>query len=115
MKRRKIYKDIKVDGKTDISHIRVEIYYDKGGMSYLSGKEEKRGLYLSLVPVKKDGSWTTVRIYNGVRMFVKPMKRFSNKQLKEFEPDPEQVDQLLDLVLTNSDLTREDLDDQGTE
>ena len=42
---------IPVEENPIANFIRVELYYDKGGMNYFTGKTERRGYYLSAVPV----------------------------------------------------------------
>ena len=34
--------------------VEVEVYYDEGGMSFLSGGFNKRGYYLAVQPVKRE-------------------------------------------------------------
>jgi len=35
----------------DVTHLKVEVYYDKGGANYFSGLHEGRGIKLSISPV----------------------------------------------------------------
>ena len=39
--------------KGDCTHLKVETYYNIGGMNYFSGNAEKRGLYISVSPVSR--------------------------------------------------------------
>ena len=34
------------------THIKVEVFYAKGGINYFTGTSERRGIYLSISPVK---------------------------------------------------------------
>ena len=50
----KIY--IKATGNAgqEVNYIKVEFYYSKGGMNYMTYKNEKRGYYISVTPVKRE-------------------------------------------------------------
>jgi len=37
----------------NITHLKVELYYDLGGMNYFSGSVEGRGIKLSVSPVQR--------------------------------------------------------------
>lgn len=36
----------------DITHVNVWVYYSKGGINYATYKQEPRGIYVSITPVK---------------------------------------------------------------
>ena len=70
------------------NHLKVELYYDKGGMNYFTGGTERRGLYLSVSPVtltkyEGGGSSEGYIAFTGTKKLVKELKRFSNKALNE--------------------------------
>ncbi len=50
-------------------------------MNYFAGLNEGRGFYLRVTPVKKERGMTSYIMFSGVRMFIHPANRFSEKQL----------------------------------
>ncbi len=70
------------------SHIRVDLYYDLGGMNYFSGKVKERGYYIGVKPVVSN-SGTNGMFEESVLMgedsggyvFIAPTERFSQKAL----------------------------------
>jgi len=71
----------------DATHLKVEVYYDKGGMNYFTGGVQRRGLYLSVSPVSRSesGGFATesYTAFTGTKQLVKELKRFSDKVLNE--------------------------------
>jgi hypothetical protein len=69
------------------THLKVQLYYDKGGMNYFTGGVQRRGLYLSVSPVSRSesGGFTTesYTAFTGTKQLVKELKRFSDKSLNE--------------------------------
>lgn len=96
------------DGNTK-NVVRVEVGYNEGGMNYFNYKEEKRGLYLSVSPleIEKSGGCICTKYtgFSGVKVLIKEMKRFSQKQLNECMPEQEIVQRLLDSVCTQQGIT----------
>jgi hypothetical protein len=45
--------------------VEVEVYYDEGGMSFLSGGFNKRGYYLAVQPVKREGNCKSMLAFSG--------------------------------------------------
>lgn len=71
------------NNKTDSNtHIRVSINYELGGMSYISGNIEKRGYYLSVQPIEKQGDFTKYTPSNGYRHFLLEVTRKSERSLE---------------------------------
>ncbi len=64
------------------THLDVSVYYSLGGMNYFSGRGEERGFYLSVTPVKKEHGMVSYEMFTGIKMFIHPANRFSEKQLK---------------------------------
>lgn len=85
------------------THLKVELYYNKGGMNYFTSNNEERGLYLSASPValsKGDRySTETYSAFSGTKKLVKPMTRFNQKTLDEFVPDTDDIKTLVIHVL----------------
>lgn len=72
--------------KDDLS-IKTEVYYNKGGMNYFSGRAEERGYYLSVSPVKREEIGNIVTecytAFSGVKMLILPVKRQSDKAYQQ--------------------------------
>ena len=79
----------------DATHIKVEVYYLKGGHNPFTYKLEKRGIYFSISPVKKDGIWESYTAFSGTKICVRELGRKSDKSLNEvvakIEPIVEEV------------------------
>jgi hypothetical protein len=63
--------------------LKINVYYNKGGMNYFHGKEERRGYYLSVTPVEieqRNGYQTeSVLMFSGAKRLVLEVKRQSDK------------------------------------
>ena len=68
-------KYIEKDNLKDATHIEVSIYYDKGGMSYFSGKTSQRGYYMSVVPVRKAGGMISFTLFTGYKQLLMETKQ----------------------------------------
>lgn len=80
---------------TDATHIKAEVYYLKGGHNPFTYDHERRGIYFSISPVKKEGIWESYTAFSGTKICVKELKRKSDKSLSEvvskIEPIVEEV------------------------
>lgn len=63
--------------------IKIEVYYDLGGMSYLSGACSKRGYYLSVCPVTVSEHCVTYNLFTGYKILLLETKRKSKKKEQE--------------------------------
>ena len=63
--------------------LKVQVYYNPGGMNIFLGSTQKRGFYLSVTPVEIDGNFTKTLAFSGTCALVKESARFSAKQLQE--------------------------------
>lgn len=92
------------------NNIKTHLYYDKGGMNYFTGKVEKRGIYLSITPVKRSefngGVSEVTTAFTGTKVLLEEKSRFSQK-LYDFEPSTEQENALLDHVLNQNGISKE--------
>jgi hypothetical protein len=75
---------------SDATHIKLEVYYTLGGHNCFTGREEARGYYLSVVPVKRWEQSPGVTLeqfvaFTGTKMLVKPCNRKSAKAELEAE------------------------------
>lgn len=78
-------KYIHIEGE---KHLKVEIYYSKGGMNYFNYKVEPRGYWLSVSPVEvtRSGSGVTMESYaafSGKKVFLLEVKRQSDKAMTQ--------------------------------
>lgn len=80
---RKLLESIPCTELEDVTHIDVEVYYTKGGMSYLSGRSTNRGFYLSVRPVKRNGVTVSFELFSGVSRLLLEANRFSEKQMEK--------------------------------
>ena len=82
-----IKKYIKIESDKG-THIKVEVFYTKGGVNYFTGTTERRGIYLSVSPVKltiyENGSRSEGYVaFTGTKQFIEELKRYSDKKLNE--------------------------------
>jgi hypothetical protein len=71
------------EGLKNGTHIDVEVFYDKGGVSYFSGGTTTRGYYISVTPVTHKNGMTSVVLFTGVKKLLLPTNRYSDKQLAQ--------------------------------
>ena len=91
-----------------ITHLKIELYYDKGENYYRGGKE-KRGYYLSVVPIeRKDFNGYVSERYSaftGVKLLIKEVTRKSSKAEAEAEKLAETAtEKLIDYVCRQNGL-----------
>lgn len=71
---------------TENNVLKIEVYYSLGGYDYFSYKEEKRGFYISLRPMKesKEGlcSFSLFGKDSGYKILLEEVKRNNPKRLK---------------------------------
>jgi len=67
--------------------IKTEVYYNKGGMNYFSGRTQERGYYLSVSPIEREERGNVIiesfTAYSGVKMLILPVKRQSDKAYQQ--------------------------------
>lgn len=68
--------------------LKMEIYYEKGGMNYFNGKNEPRGYWLSMRQVERKVEDHGVVIesygmFSGAKVFLKEVKRYSQKTYED--------------------------------
>lgn len=61
----------------------VHLSYEKGGMSFMSGQEVKRGYTLYVIPYKVEGGVRMTMAYDGGKQFVQATKRFGQKEMEK--------------------------------
>ncbi len=94
-------KYIEREGRT----LKIEVTYNKGGQNNWTGRNEKRGYYLHVTPVKlkqySDGiTMELTTAFSGYKELLKEVGRQSDKALAEAEKIAEQVvEELIEAVL----------------
>lgn len=51
----------------NVTHIKVRLYYSKGGYNYVTFRNEKRGWYVSFTPVRKDEYFESTVLGSGAK------------------------------------------------
>ena len=93
-----------------ITHLKVEIYYDLGGMNYFSGSVEGRGIKLSVSPVQRNKNedgvvWESYTAFSGFKKLVKEMTRFNQKTCNTFVLSKTEEEEIIKIVLNHNWLT----------
>ena len=68
--------------------LKIEVFYDKGGMNYFNSKNEPRGYWLSMRQVERDRRENGVVIesygmFSGAKMFLLEVKKKSEKAYEQ--------------------------------
>jgi hypothetical protein len=76
----------KIEGSN--KELKIEVFYDKGGMNYFNSKNELRGYWLSMRQVEVDRTERGIVIesfglMSGAKMFLKEVKKQSQKAYDE--------------------------------
>ena len=45
--------------------LKVRVYYDKGGMNYFTSQVKRRGYYVMVTPIEKEGDFEVTRAFSG--------------------------------------------------
>lgn len=70
-----------------VTHMRVDLSYSKGGMNIWTYKQERRGYYLMLTPVFRDGIMEGFVAFSGKKYLIREVTRASAKQEQEAEKE----------------------------
>lgn len=87
-----------------VNTLKVELYYNKGGMNYFTGNSEPRGLYLSVSPVTVSERSESFTAFSGIKKCVKEMARFNQKQLDTFVVNETEMENLINYVIRKNNL-----------
>ena len=76
----------KIEGSN--KELKIEVYYDKGGMNYFNSKNEPRGYWLSMrqVEIERQDRGIVIESFglmSGAKMFLKEVKKQSQKAYDE--------------------------------
>ena len=77
-----------IDIENSPKQIKVELFYHKGGMNFFTSKTERRGFYLSVVPVERKHEANGVVIesftaFTGYKQLILEVKRYSDKAYRQ--------------------------------
>ena len=64
-------------------YIEVSVYYNKGGRNMFTSRVEPRGFWVSVAKIQKNGNWVKRFAWEGRKMFLLEVKRFSQKAMDE--------------------------------
>jgi hypothetical protein len=86
-----------IDHNRDANTLKVQVYYSIGGVNWATMREEERGYYFSITPVriedhgnyKVEETW----MFSGIKALILPVKRQSQKR---FEQAKAMTDDLMD-------------------
>lgn len=98
------------ENPASVTDLKIELYYDLGGMNYFTGRAENRGYYLSVTPVERCVSsygYTSecYTAFSGIKQLVKGVKRKSQKAEKEAENLAENLmNKMIDYVCSQNGL-----------
>lgn len=91
-------KYLPLEPNASATHLKVEVYYSKGGMNYFTSSNEKRGIYLSVSPVTRKENSESYMGFSGIKKHLVDMARFSQKTFDNFVVTPETEKELIDYV-----------------
>lgn len=81
------------------NNLKVEVYYDLGGYSYFTGKQTKRGYYVSVLPVERSQKENCIveslTLFVGYKHCLKEVSRKTNKASQEAISLSENIDWLI--------------------
>lgn len=73
----------KVTNHPTITHLRMELYYSKGGTNVWNSKTEPRGYYMSISPVKRERGTETYVQGTGLKKCIIEVQRKTKKKEEE--------------------------------
>jgi|GEM_PF-3042796 len=78
---------VSVTGNPECTHLKVVVSFRQGGLNYWDYKQEEKGYYLSVTPVKRENhdgySTETSTLFTGYKSFIQTGNRFNRKQLTQ--------------------------------
>ena len=105
---KKTYLEV-TENDAKVTHIKVETYYDKGGINYFTGQNEARGIKLSVSPVTRtlhDGKyWSEGYVgFTGSKRHMVDMARYNAKKCENYIADAETENALIGYVCRQNNL-----------
>ena len=85
--------------------LKIEIYYNIGGMNYFTGRAENRGYYISVSPVYKDGILESYTSFTGIKQCLSTVSRKSEKAYNNaLTIAPGALPELIEIVCTKNNI-----------
>lgn len=102
-------KYIKAEGP-QVSHLRIDLYYDLGGFNGFTYRNDPRGYYLSVTPVERcdrGGYFTESQtLFRGAKLLIKEVTRKGAGVAKEAEKIAiTRIDELVNYICTTESIT----------
>jgi hypothetical protein len=94
-------------GGDKTTHLRISVNYRIGGTNFFTYENQKRGLYIDVSPIGKSPNCVSYVGFSGTCMHVKEMKRFNQKTLNEYVPNPESIMRLVQDVIGRNNIVLE--------
>lgn len=69
----------------NVTHLRCEVYYNKGGENPFNGSSETRGYYISVSPVKRERGLESYTAWSGKKKCILPVSRQSKRMASNAE------------------------------
>lgn len=94
----------------EATHLRVEVYYSKGGINYFTCNNEKRGYYVQVSPVTREErggcTFETYAAFSGYKRLVKETSKKLGKKAEEVVVDASAltIGSLVEAVLAKNEL-----------
>ena len=86
--------------------VKVRLYYDKGGLNVFTYRDERRGYYLSVSPIRMERGMETYKAFSGLKSCVPPVSRKSAKaEANAVALVDEALEDLLPIVCHRNHLT----------
>ena len=96
----KKYIAIKENDHDKSNFIKIYVDYDLGGMNYFTGREKKRGYYITVLPVERGGNMEGFIAFSGVSELLQECTRKSAKAEKlALEKAPEREKMMIDYIV----------------
>ena len=96
---------IRIPTNDALTTIDIELTYQLGGHNPWSYANEKRGIYVSVSPIKREGGFKSFTAFSGVKHCIKELKRFSSKAMATAKPDIDTVKSMVMQVCQKSQLS----------
>ena len=95
----------------NFNRINVKITYSKGGLNLWTGKQEKRGYWLYIIPCIVEKNLTITKAFSGNKVLLEQAKRFSRKKLDKIISsfDIQKHIDLLNYILERNGISKKDI------
>ena len=72
-------KYIEIEPANNANALKIEVYYNLGGINYFTGRVDERGYYISVTPVERARGMESFVAFTGAKQLIHPVKRQSAK------------------------------------